>query len=64
MMKLTKLRTRKGWSKAKLARAAEIDQGLLSKIELGRVIPYDKELKRLGTVLGVSDFRSLLKDAS
>ena len=54
MLKMTVLREEKGWSKAKLAREAEIDQGGLSKIESGRLVPYPKELARLAAALGVS----------
>jgi transcriptional regulator with XRE-family HTH domain len=38
-------------SKAELARAARLDQGLVSKIESGRVRPYMPELRRLAQAL-------------
>lgn len=52
-LRLTQERVRRGWTKADLARRARIDQGLLSKIELGRVMPYDVELARLARALRV-----------
>lgn len=53
MLRLTRLRTERGWSKSALSRAANIDQGLVSKIESGRVIPYKCQLDRLAAALGV-----------
>jgi len=53
MLQLTAERTRRGWSKAELARRARLDQGMISKIEAGRVRPYDVELVRLAKALGV-----------
>lgn len=53
MVNLTIERQRHGWSKAELARRARLDQGLVSKIESGRVRPYPGELRRLARALGV-----------
>ena len=53
MLKLSEERIRRGWSKAELARRAKLDQGLMSKIELGRVIPYPGQLARLASALKV-----------
>ena len=47
MLWLTVERQRRGLSKAALARKAKLDQGLISKIESGRVRPYPAELRRL-----------------
>lgn len=65
-MMLTKMRLERGWSKAKLARRAQIDQGTQSKIESGRTRPYPAELKRLAVALGVpaADAPSLLTHTS
>jgi len=52
MIRLTQKRQERGWSQAKLARASETDQGLLSKIESSRVKPYPKELERIADALG------------
>jgi transcriptional regulator with XRE-family HTH domain len=51
---MTKLRERRAWSKAELARRARLDAGLLCKIEASRVRPYPRELARLAEALGVS----------
>ncbi len=48
---LTREWERRGWSKAALARSASLDQGLMSKIESGRVRPYPAELRRLAVAL-------------
>ncbi len=55
MLKITKLRQLKGMSKAALARKARLDQTLISKIESGRLRPYDCELLRLATALDILD---------
>lgn len=51
MLKLSAERMRRGWSKAELARRAKLDQGTMSKIELGRVIPYPVQLVRVASAL-------------
>ena len=53
MLRLSRERERRGWSKARLARTAHIDQALLSKLESGRVRPYPPELRRLAKALGL-----------
>jgi transcriptional regulator with XRE-family HTH domain len=65
-LRLTVERERRGFSKAQLARRASIDQGLVGKIESGRIQPYPKELGRLARALGVSkeNAQTLLDDAS
>lgn len=64
MVNLTIERQRHGWSKAELARRAHLDQGLVSKIESGRVRPYPSELRRLARALriGRTDTEWLLAD--
>lgn len=52
MINLTSERLKQGLSKAALARAAELDQALVSKIEAGRVRPYPVQLSRLARALG------------
>src|SRR5947199_9079866 len=52
MLRLTIERRRRGWSQAMLARAAEIDQSNLSRIESGRARPYGVQLIRLARALG------------
>ena len=53
VLRLTRERLRRGWSKAELARRARVDQGLVSKIELRRVNPYPVELARIARALRV-----------
>ena len=64
MMLLTRKRAELGWSRAKLARVAELDQALVSKFELRRQVPYPKELHRLAKALKVPirDAEGLLED--
>ena len=52
VLQLTVARQERGWSKAALARAAKLDQSLVSKIEAARVVPYRPELERLAAALG------------
>jgi transcriptional regulator with XRE-family HTH domain len=65
VIRLTVERMRRGWTKARLARAASIDQSLVGKIEGGRIRPYDCQLERLAAALGIeaSDALALLDDA-
>ena len=52
MLRLTHEREKRGWSKAKLARRADLDQGIQCKIENRRVNPYPVELRRVARALG------------
>jgi transcriptional regulator with XRE-family HTH domain len=51
MLKVVKLRTEPGWSQARLARAARIDQANISRIERGLPAPYPGQLRRLARAL-------------
>ena len=64
MIRLTVERMRRGWTKARLARAAGIDQSLVSKIEAERTRPYQCELERLAVAIGMepSDAVELLAE--
>lgn len=64
-IRLTAEREAKGLSKAALARAACLDQALVSKIESGRVRPYPRELVRIAEALGwpTQDAETLLRTA-
>ena len=53
MLKITLRREGKGWTKARLARRAEMGPGDVSKIENGRLRPYPGQLRRLARALGV-----------
>ncbi len=61
---LTREWERRGWSKAALARSASLNQGLMSKIESGRVQPCPAELRRLAVALDwpTGDITRLLDD--
>jgi transcriptional regulator with XRE-family HTH domain len=51
MLKVVKLRIDLGWSQARLARAARIDQANMSRIERGLLAPYPGQLRRLARAL-------------
>lgn len=53
MKKLTELRRARGWSKAELARRAQLSEGDVGKIESGRLVPYETQLGRLARALDV-----------
>jgi transcriptional regulator with XRE-family HTH domain len=53
VIRLTHERQLRGWSKAFLARAAALDQTLVSKAESGRLRLYERELRRLAHALGL-----------
>ena len=53
MKKLTELRQARGWSKAELSRRARLAEGHVGKIESGRLVPYEAQLRRLARALGV-----------
>lgn len=53
MKKLTELRQARGWSKAELARRARLAEADVGKIESGRHVPYEAQLRRLARALGV-----------
>ena len=44
-------RLRRGWSQAELARQANMNQTSISLIESGRLVPYQKQLDKLGATL-------------
>jgi transcriptional regulator with XRE-family HTH domain len=63
MLRITWERRRRGWSQAKLARRADVDQSLLSKFESERQRPYPRQLRRLARALGVPrEFASRLSE--
>ncbi len=53
---VTELREKLGYSKARLAREADISHGYLSQIEKGERVPSSKVLRRLASVLGVPSY--------
>ena len=52
MNRLTKERETKGWSKAKLARQADMNAATVGQIENGVLRPYAGQLEKLATALG------------
>ncbi len=53
MLKLTRLREDKGWSRAELARRTGIHPAEIGKIEACRVRPYPSQIERIAAALGV-----------
>jgi len=53
MTTIRELRLRRGWSQLELSRRARIHPSDLSKIEAGRIVPYEPQLRRLARALGV-----------
>ena len=54
MKTLQKHREAHGWSKAELARRAELNASTVGGIENGRIRPYPGQLEKLADALGVS----------
>lgn len=53
MLRLTKLREAKGWSRSELARRAAVGIADISRIESGRMLAYRCQAERIAHVLGV-----------
>lgn len=64
MLKITRLREGRGWSKLELSRRTKISPADITRIEQGRFIPYPGQLRRLAKVFGISGSEAacLLKD--
>ena len=50
---LTRMRVARGWSRSELARRARMTPADVGKIEAGRLVPYDSQLRKLARALGV-----------
>ena len=50
---ITEARERKGWSKAELARKANMNASTISQIESGRINPYPGQLVKIARALGI-----------
>ena len=63
-MNLSIERSRRGWSRAELARRAGINASTVGLIESGRLHPYVSQLMKLANALGVSQSEAhhLLED--
>jgi len=48
------LRQQRGWTALELARRSRIHPSDISRIESGRLAPYQPQVRRLARVLGVS----------
>ena len=61
---LSALREARGWTRAELARRAHMTAGDVGKIEAGRLVPYESQLKKLARALGTptADARRLLDE--
>lgn len=64
MLRLTKLRESKGWSKFKLGAKSGVHPSVVGKIEGRRIVPYDPMLEKLARALGVKRPKSLLDDVN
>ncbi len=51
---VTTLRENRGWTRADLARQAQLNPSTVGLIESGRLIPYDGQAEKLAQALGVS----------
>ena len=57
-MRLTDERTRRGWSRAELARRADMNATTVGLVEAGRFIPYPSQLAKLARALGLPEARA------
>ena len=55
MKNIKKLRLNLGWSQAELSRQTRMGHTDICRIESGRLIPYDAQLKKLAAALGVDE---------
>ena len=55
MLVLTSERNRHGWSRAELARRAQMNATTVGQIEAGRLVPYLIQLKKLADALGIPE---------
>ncbi len=54
-MNLSIERSRRGWSRAELARRAGLNPSTVGLIESGRLRPYPSQLVKLANALGISE---------
>ena len=52
MKAMTKEREARGWSRAELARRADMNAATVGQIEAGRFIPYPAQLRKIAVALG------------
>lgn len=54
-MRVRELRESRGWTRVELARRARIHPADVSKIESGRMVPYQPQIRRLARALQVAE---------
>ena len=64
MLRMTMLREQKKWTKAELARRTKMHPSGIGLIESGRLRPYESQLAKIASVLGVRRPGSLLDEVS
>lgn len=66
MLRLTQEREQRGWSRAELARRANVHPADLGKFELERTRPYPGQLGRIAKALGIPqrDAEALLEEVA
>lgn len=55
VLQLERLRRKRGWSQAQLARTAQLNQSTVCSIEKGHLFPYQIQLVKLAKALGVNE---------
>ncbi len=55
MLKISAIRETRGWSRAELARRANLNATTVGLIEAGRLRPYPGQLAKLAIALGVGE---------
>ncbi len=58
MLQLETMRRRRGWSQARLAREAALNQSTVCQIESGRFVPYETQLAKLAKALDIDPSRA------
>lgn len=58
---MEQVRRERGMTRAAVARAANMQAGVITWIETGRYIPYDSQLQKIAAALGVDNPESLME---
>ena len=65
MKAITRERESRGWSRAELARRAQLNAATVGQIEAGRLVPYAVQLDKIAAALEYAgDAATLLKDVA
>ncbi len=62
MKQITRLRLDRGWSKAELARRAQVHPSQIGLFESGRLLPYPSQLVKLAAALEVDETIDLMAE--